>query len=148
MDAPALPRPATPPAAAAFGELLRQGRQRRALSQMALALQAGVSCRHLSWLETGRANPSRAMVLRLAAQLDLAPRERNTLPADAAGVALPLVLHLRQGALRFLTTVTVFGTPHDLTLAGLAVETLLPADEATAQTLRAALAGLPPAEHG
>lgn len=50
---------------------------------MALALQAGVSCRHLSWLETGRANPSRAMVLRLAAQLDLAPRERNSLLAVA-----------------------------------------------------------------
>lgn len=265
-----------------FGPLLRHWRQRRALSQMALALQAGVSTRHLSWLETGRAEPSRAMVLRLAAPLEVPPRECNALlaaagyapmyaerplgdvalaPARAAlqhlldahepwpalavdrhwnllahnrmvplllqgvdpalmapqpnllrlllhpgalaprvaqlpawrahvlqrlqrqatasgdatlqalhaelqslplaaspppqaepeaapahddRIALPLVLHTPQGPLRFLTTVTVFGAPHDLTLAELAVETLLPADEATAARLRAAHAALPP----
>ncbi|WBV44184.1 helix-turn-helix domain-containing protein [Pseudoroseomonas cervicalis] len=68
------------------GTLLRQWRQRRRLSQMALALDAEISQRHLSWLEAGRARPSRAMVLRLAAQLDLPLRERNALLV-AAGFA-------------------------------------------------------------
>lgn len=54
---------------------------------MALALDADVSTRHLSWLETGRATPSRAMVLRLAERLDVPPRERNAL-LQAAGYAL------------------------------------------------------------
>ena len=262
-------------ARAPFGRLLRQGRQRAGLSQLTLALQAEVSTRHLSWLETGRAQPSRAMVLRLAEHLAVPLRERNAwlqaagyaplyterpladpalaparaalerllaahepwpalavdrhwnlvahnrpvalllgavapalrepplnvlrlslhpqglapmietlpawrqhvlarlarqatasgdavlpaqhaeraalpLPAGAAGasdpalpddaVAVPLVLHTPWGRLSFLTTVTVFGAPHDLTLAELAIETLLPADEATAELLRAALA--------
>jgi transcriptional regulator with XRE-family HTH domain len=259
---------------APFGPLLRQWRVHRRYSQLALALQAEVSTRHLSWLETGKAQPSRAMVLRLAEQLDLPPRERNTLLAAAgfaalyaarplsdpalaparealqrlldahepwpalavdgqwclvasnrmvplllAGVApallqppvnllrlslhpqglAPMVVHLeawrahvlarlaRQvatggddrlrallvelqglpppahraavddaaaapadevvvplslatplGRLNFITTVTVFGAPHELTLAELAVETLLPADNATADILRRA----------
>jgi transcriptional regulator with XRE-family HTH domain len=71
---------------APFGRLLRHWRQRRGVSQLALALQADVSARHLSWLETGRAQPSRAMVLRLAEQLEVPLRERNPLLA-AAGFA-------------------------------------------------------------
>lgn len=259
-------------ARAPFGRLLRQGRQRAGLSQLALALQAEVSTRHLSWLENGRAEPSRAMVLRLAERLAVPLRERNAwlqaagyaplytehaladpalaparaalerllaahepwpalvvdrhwnllahnrpvalllaavapalrepplnvlrlslhpqglapmietlpawrrhvlgrlarqarasgdavlqalhaelaalpLPTGAAAapddalpedpVAVPLVLHTPWGRLSFLTTVTVFGAPHDLTLAELAIETLLPADEDTAARLRA-----------
>ncbi len=258
-------------ARAPFGRLLRQGRQRAGLSQLALALQAEVSTRHLSWLETGRSQPSRAMVLRLAERLAVPLRERNAwlaaagyaplyaeraladpalaparaalerllaahepwpalavdrhwnlvahnrpvalllgavapsqrepplnvlrlslhpaglapmiedlpawrehvlarlarqatasgdatlqalhaelaalpLPAHAAGagepalpgdaVAVPLVLRTPWGRLSFLTTVTVFGAPHDVTLSELAIETLLPADEATAAALR------------
>jgi transcriptional regulator with XRE-family HTH domain len=261
-------------ARAPFGRLLHQGRQRAGLSQLKLALQAAVSTRHLSWLETGRAQPSRAMVLRLAERLAVPLRERNAwlqaagyaplyaerpladpalAPARAAlerllaahepwpalavdrhwnlvahnrpvalllgavapllreppvnvlrltlhplglapmiehsaawrehvltrlarqatasgdptlhalhaeltalpppasnrvspaapvaddAVAVPLVLHTPWGRLSFLTTVTVFGAPHDLTLSELAIETLLPADEATAAALRAAL---------
>jgi transcriptional regulator with XRE-family HTH domain len=258
-------------ARAPFGRLLRQGRQRAGLAQLALALQAEVSARHLSWLETGRAQPSRAMVLRLAERLALPLRERNawlqaagyaalyqerplTDPAlaparealdrllgahepwpalavdrhwnlvahnrpvalllgvvDAAlrqppvnvlrltlhprglapmienlagwrdhvlarltrqtaasgdaslrglldeltalplpagtpeaaplddAVAVPLTLRTPWGRLNFITTVTVFGAPHDLTLSELAIETLLPADEATAAALRAAV---------
>ncbi len=263
-------------ARAPFGRLLRQGRQRAGLSQLTLALQAEVSTRHLSWLETGRAQPSRAMVLRLAERLAVPLRERNAwlqaagyaplyaerpladpalAPARAAlerllaahepwpalavdrhwnlvahnrpvamllgavapalreppinalrlslhpeglaplieqlpawrehvlsrlarqaaasgdatlhalhaelaalplppgieagpaaalpddAVAVPLALHTPWGRLSFLTTVTVFGAPHDVTLSELAIETLLPADEPTATALRAALAG-------
>jgi transcriptional regulator with XRE-family HTH domain len=66
--------------------LLRGRRQRRRLSQLELALQADVSTRHLSFIETGRATPSREMVLHLADQLDVPLRERNTLLL-AAGYA-------------------------------------------------------------
>lgn len=274
---------------AGFGTLLRRWRGQRGLSQMALSLDAGVSTRHLSWLEAGKAQPSRAMVLRLGARLDLPLRERNALlvaagyaplyaerpladpalaPARAAlqrlldahepspalavdrhwnlvahnrmvplfiaaaapalavppvnvlrlslhpqglapmidnlpawreyvlyrlarqvaatgddelaqlqaelqalpppagrgawpahevadekdgaaataptpDLAVPLALNTPHGTLRFLTTLTVFGAPRDVTLSELAVETLLPADEATAAALREILARLP-----
>jgi transcriptional regulator with XRE-family HTH domain len=65
------------------GELLRQWREQRRLSQLDLALQAEVSTRHLSFLETGRASPSRDMVLRLAEQLEVPLRDRNTLLLSA-----------------------------------------------------------------
>jgi transcriptional regulator with XRE-family HTH domain len=268
-----------------FGTLLRQWRGRRGCSQLSLALQAEVSARHISWLETGKAQPSRAMVLRLAEQLDVPLRERNHLllaagfaalytehaltapqlaPALAAlqrlldanepwpalvvdrhwrlvahnrlvplliasaaphllqppvnvlrlslhpqglaphihnlaawrshiltrlqrqcnstqdpalcellaelqampsagrsagaegqdsdeeanaktawsDVAVPLQFNTAAGTLNFLTTLTVFGAPHDLTLAELAIETLLPADATTADALRAMHASL------
>jgi transcriptional regulator with XRE-family HTH domain len=286
-----------------FGTLLRRWRGHRGLSQLALSLDAGVSARHLSWLESGKSLPSRAMVLRLAHRLDLPLRERNTMlvaagyaplyaeralaePAGAparealqrlldafepnpalavdrhwqlvahnrlvplllaqvapgvaappvnvlrlslhpqglapmiddlaawrdhvlhrlarqiaatddpalvrlqaelralppppghapwrvangeaeAGVhgddegsqegkdtgagrsaaldlAVPLALRTPRGTLRFLTTVTVFGAPREVTLSELAVETLLPADETTATALREVHARLPP----
>lgn len=60
-----------------FGEQLRHLREHRRLSQMALALQAEVSPRHLCFLETGRATPSREMVLRLGQCLDAPLRDRN-----------------------------------------------------------------------
>lgn len=267
-----------------FGTLLRHWRRQRRCSQLELGGQAGVSARHLSWLETGRAQPSRAMVLRLAERLDVPLRERNgwlsaagfaplfaehrlddplhpaaraavqrlldahepspalavdrgwnlvacnrlvpllltraapelreppvnvlrlslhprglapsienlpvwrnyvlarlrrqaaatgdgtllalhdelqTLPppvgepawpADgavddetraAADVAVPLALRTPDGPLRFITAMTVFGAPRDVTLSELAVETLLPADAATAEALRRLLAALP-----
>ncbi len=68
------------------GILVREWRERRRLSQLALALDAGVSTRHLSFLETGKARPSREMVERLAERLDVPLRERNTLLL-AAGFA-------------------------------------------------------------
>ena len=61
------------------GELLRGWRERRRLSQMDLALDAEISTRHLSFVETGRSAPSRDMVLRLADQLEVPLRERNQL---------------------------------------------------------------------
>lgn len=257
-------------AAADFGALLRHWRRHRALTQEALAHDAGVSVRHLSWLETGRSLPSRAMLLRLAERLDVPLRERNRwlhaagyaplyaertlaepalagvrvalqqlldahapwpalavdrhwhvvaanaavghllallLPGrqlpepmnvlrltlspdglaplvvglgawrdhvlarlqrqiDATGdgalvrlraalmslpvppddapaigpddVVVPLQLRVPDGLLRFVSTVTVFGAPHDVTTSELAVETLLPADAFTAERLRRA----------
>jgi transcriptional regulator with XRE-family HTH domain len=68
------------------GDLFREWRQRRRMSQMDLALEAEISTRHLSFLETGRSLPSRDMVLRLAEQLDVPLRERNGLLL-AAGFA-------------------------------------------------------------
>ncbi|MFB9834969.1 helix-turn-helix domain-containing protein [Actinoallomurus acaciae] len=68
------------------GELLRQWRHRRRLSQLELAIAADVSARHVSLVETGRSNPSADMVLRLADQLDVPLRERNRLLL-AAGFA-------------------------------------------------------------
>jgi transcriptional regulator with XRE-family HTH domain len=69
-----------------FGEHLRRWRDARRLSQLQLAVDAGVSPRHLSFIETGRAQPSREMVLRLAVQLQLPLREQNVLLL-AAGLA-------------------------------------------------------------
>ena len=61
------------------GEMLRDWRQRRRLSQLDLALEAEVSARHLSFVETGRSRPSRALLLTLAERLAVPLRERNTL---------------------------------------------------------------------
>jgi transcriptional regulator with XRE-family HTH domain len=69
-----------------FGELLRQWRTRRRLSQQGLGLIAEVSARHLSFIETGRSRPSREMVLFLAEHLEVPLRERNDL-LMAAGYA-------------------------------------------------------------
>jgi len=69
-----------------FGAQLREWRQRRRLSQLDLAGDADVSTRHLSFVETGRAMPSREMVLRLADRLEVPLRERNRL-LTAAGFA-------------------------------------------------------------
>jgi transcriptional regulator with XRE-family HTH domain len=59
------------------GHLLRSWRQRRRLSQLDLSNEAGVSARHLSFVETGRSQPSREMVLHLAESLEVPPRARN-----------------------------------------------------------------------
>lgn len=61
------------------GDLLREWRQRRRMSQLELACDANISTRHLSFLETGRSLPSRDMILHLAEQLDIPLRERNLL---------------------------------------------------------------------
>lgn len=255
------------------GDLLRTWRQRRRMTQLDLAGVAEISARHLSFMETGRSVPSRAMLLRLAERLDVPLRERNPLllsagyaplysektlddptlgqarravemvlaghepypalavdrhwtllmanrsvgplmigadpklleppvnvlrlglhprglasrienlsqwkahvlarlrsqmqatsdpklialyneldayPArpdsessareeyDPAGVVVPLLLRTDNGVLEFISTTTVFGTPLDITLAELAIETFLPANAATADTLRRA----------
>ena len=76
----ALPKPSP------FGALLRSWRMARRMSQLELSLAAGVSARHLSFLETGRSQPSRDMVLALTNVLEVPLRERNAL-LSAAGYA-------------------------------------------------------------
>lgn len=272
----------SPPLAAAsppVGELLREWRRRRRLSQLDLAGAADVSTRHLSCVETGRALPSREMVLRLSERLEVPLRERNRLltaagyapmfaerrlddpalesarraidlvlkghepypalavdrhwtlvscnrmvpmllaglptrllqpplnvlrlslhpeglaprivnrvqwrahllhrlshqvaasgdptlsalaeelagyplaagddagplQADAPAVAVPLRLRTPEGVVSLISTITVFGTPVDITLAELALEAFFPADAATAQALQRLAARIPPA---
>jgi transcriptional regulator with XRE-family HTH domain len=252
-----------------IGEHLRSWRQRRRMSQLDLACEADISTRHVSFLETGRARPSRDMVLHLAERLDVPLRDRNVLlvaagfapvfverslddpalsaakeavdlvlaahepypaltvdrhwtliaanqaaqrvfggvapelaappvnvlrlalhpnglarrtanlvewrgdllarlrrqieltadptlsalyeelasypmprqtapppPANPTAVAIPFRLITETGTLSFLSTITVFGTPVDVTLSELAIETFLPADRETAEALR------------
>jgi transcriptional regulator with XRE-family HTH domain len=69
-----------------IGDLLREWRQRRRLSQLTLACDAEISTRHLSFLETGRSQPSREMILHLSEQLAIPMRDRNILLV-AAGYA-------------------------------------------------------------
>jgi transcriptional regulator with XRE-family HTH domain len=101
---------AVTPAPNPIGELLRSWRQQRNVSQLELALDVEVSARHVSFLETGRARPSREMVIRLAEQLEIPLRERNTLLL-AAGYApiyaerpleAPEMAPVRQAIDRFL----------------------------------------------
>jgi transcriptional regulator with XRE-family HTH domain len=75
-----------PPRQAAIGQLLREWRAARRLSQLDLALDANISTRHLSCVETGKAQASRELVARLADALDMPLRERNALLV-AAGYA-------------------------------------------------------------
>jgi transcriptional regulator with XRE-family HTH domain len=74
------------PKASPVGQLIKQWRERRRLSQLTLAVDAEISTRHLSFIETGRAQPSRDMVLLLARALEVPPRARNDL-LTAAGYA-------------------------------------------------------------
>ncbi len=64
---------------AVAGALLRDWRHRRRLSQLDLAHEAGVSARHISFIETGRSRPTRAMILRLGDRMDVPLREQNRL---------------------------------------------------------------------
>jgi transcriptional regulator with XRE-family HTH domain len=81
MTSATVARPHSP-----IGEMLRQWRERRRISQLDLAIQADISTRHLSFVETGRSAPSRDMVLHLADNLEVPLRERNHLLL-AAGYA-------------------------------------------------------------
>ncbi|MGY3588142.1 transcriptional regulator with XRE-family HTH domain [Bradyrhizobium sp. USDA 4341] len=86
MNAHASMARAEPAKPVLIGEQLREWRQRRHLSQLDLAVDAEISARHLSFVETGRSAPSRDMVLKLAERLDVPLRERNVLLV-AAGFA-------------------------------------------------------------
>jgi len=164
------------------GILLREWRQRRRLTQMDLALDAEVSPRHLSFVETGRAQPSREMLLHLSElhPKGVAPRienlpewrahllarlraqvaasgdaglralheELSALPPMPGEVRDPpstpfpdVVVRLEMdsplGRLALFSTITVFGTPVDVTLSELALEAFYPADEQTGALLRA-----------
>jgi transcriptional regulator with XRE-family HTH domain len=77
---------ATASADAGVGALLRDWRERRRRSQLDLALEAGISAKHLSFVETGRSTPSPRMIVKLASELDVPHRDRNRLLL-AAGYA-------------------------------------------------------------
>src|SRR5262245_65322706 len=87
-----------------FGKLLRRWRGARRMSQLDLASEAGISARHLSFLETGRAQPSREMVQLLAGMLDVPLTERNALLVGAGyapvygerPLASPELAHVRR----------------------------------------------------
>jgi transcriptional regulator with XRE-family HTH domain len=84
----------------AVGELLRDWRRRRRWSQLELAVEAEVSTKHLSFLETGRSQPSREMVLRLAERLEVPLRERNALLLSAGYAPVFAERSLDEPALR------------------------------------------------
>src|SRR5690242_9168643 len=94
------------------GNLLREWRQRRRLSQLDLACEAEISTRHLSFLETGRAQPSREMVLHLAERLEVPLRERNVLLVAAGFAPVYAERSLQDPALQSARTAV------DLVLAG------------------------------
>ncbi|CAL9365872.1 hypothetical protein SUDANB6_00760 [Streptomyces sp. enrichment culture] len=103
--------PHAAPAGRGAGPLLRGWRERRRISQLELALRAGSSARHISFIETGRSRPSEEMVLRLAEHLEVPVRERNALLL-AAGYAphypetpldAPALDALRAGLERLIT---------------------------------------------
>jgi len=98
------------PRADLFGPMLRAWRRRRGASQLALALQSGVSQRHVSFLESGRARPSREMVVQLSSALDVPLRQRNTMLLAAgfapvyreSGLGAPELAPMRQAIDRML----------------------------------------------
>jgi transcriptional regulator with XRE-family HTH domain len=165
-----------PRAVTSLGQLLREWRAARGLSQLDLAMRAGFSSRHVSFIETGKTQPSRHALLVLAETLEVPLRERNRL-LEAGGYArvyrqTPLAAeemrHIRgvlqfildrhepygavvldrysnllmgnQAATRLLTplvdsslllfsTIMTLGTPQDVTLQELRIETFFPADQ-------------------
>jgi transcriptional regulator with XRE-family HTH domain len=86
--------------AAPVGALLRTWRERRRLSQLELAGAAEISARHVSFLETGRSTPSRAMLLRLAERLQIPLRDRNALLLSAGYAPMYAERRLDDPALR------------------------------------------------
>jgi transcriptional regulator with XRE-family HTH domain len=72
-----------PPASSGFGPMLRDWRKARGVSQLDLALNCGLSQKHLSFLESGRSRPSRGMVLHLASALDVPLRQQNAMLLSA-----------------------------------------------------------------
>jgi transcriptional regulator with XRE-family HTH domain len=79
-----------------FGRQLREWRSHRSLSQLDLAMEAGISSRHLSFLETGRSRPTEGMIIRIAEALDLTFKAQNELFA-AAGFAPRFASAEREG---------------------------------------------------
>src|SRR6187401_2008557 len=85
------------------GPLLRDWRQRRRLSQLDLALDVGVSARHLSFVETGRSRPSPELLLAIAERLEVPLCERNTLLLAAGYAPRYSQRNLDEPAMRHVT---------------------------------------------
>lgn len=133
VRADSLPGPAT------FGDALARARSHSRLSQLELALRAGTTQRHVSFLERGRSVPGRGLVIRLAEALGLSLDDDAPVAQRPGylGLAMPLQLASRAGNLTLLTTVTSFSTAADVTVAELRLEAFLPADADTAARLEA-----------
>lgn len=130
-----------------FGTRLRDWRRLRGLSQLGLALQAGTTPRHLSFLESGRSRPGSDIVLRLAdalrfphdAQLralhDMALAATSGTVTSAAPIASP---RLRLGTHRIdtISVVSQFSSPRHATVQELRIELLHPADDHGERVLR------------
>jgi transcriptional regulator with XRE-family HTH domain len=86
------------------------------------------------------ADPVLAALLRELADYPVPPSEGAPPPHETGGIAVPFQIRTEAGVLSFLSTTTVFGTPVDVTLSELALETFFPADEATARALHATTA--------
>ncbi|KAB2929784.1 MAG: helix-turn-helix transcriptional regulator [Leptonema illini] len=123
---------------AAFGDTLKAIRKGKRLSQLDLALDAGVSSRHLSFVETGRAKPSREMILRLAQTMNLSLRQQNALlvaagfPAEftQTPVSSPEMSMIRQALERTLSNhepypAFVINTSYDVLMANTGFEQFL-----------------------
>jgi transcriptional regulator with XRE-family HTH domain len=80
--------PASPAPVSPFGRHIRHWRAIRRMSQLDLAIAAGTTARHLSFIETGRSRPGKDLILRIGHALDLPLPERNTL-LTAAGLSRP-----------------------------------------------------------
>jgi transcriptional regulator with XRE-family HTH domain len=97
-------RTTSPPPASELGHLLRFWRRTRRMSQLDLANHARTTSRYVSFVETGRANPSRDMVARLAGALDVPFRERNALLVAAGFAPHHRELPLDSAALRHVSS--------------------------------------------
>ncbi len=118
------------PSTSAFPAILKEWRQTRSISQLELAMRAGSSQRHISFLESGRSNPSRVMVFALSEAMDIPLRNRNELML-AAGFAPtyreralddPALLSVKSAVDRIITThdpypAIVFDWRHDVLAA-------------------------------
>jgi transcriptional regulator with XRE-family HTH domain len=130
-----------------FGRALRAWREERGKSQLRLAVDAGVSSRHLSFLESGRSQPSREMVLVLAGALEVPLRERNTLLAAAGYAAIYRETALDAPDLGFVKRVlgaALRATPYPAIVINQRYEILMSNDAATRLYERFAGRPIPP----
>lgn len=138
-----------------FAAALKYWRGKRGYSQLRLSTESAISQRHISFLESGRSQPSKDLILKLGMVLEIPLRQRNVmlLAAGVAGMhgAGQLAVNLDRRALPFLpvtlrkdgvelnlfTTIATLGTPHDVTVHELRIEAFFPADQASAAWFRA-----------
>ena len=129
-----------------FGALLRRWRQQRRMTQLDLALAARI-LNYADWrahtleLLRGQAEARQdagleALISEVLSYPDPIQTTRNAGFEGPQRLATPLIISTRFGTVSFLNTLTVFGTPNDVTLAELALEMLFPADQDTAAVVR------------
>ena len=120
----------------AAGPLLSEYRKKNRLSQLDLSLLADVSSRHISFIETGRTQPSRAMLLRLAdvlykRLLGMSPPQNWQQPEKAGddGPMLTVDFKIGEQTLSLFSTLSQFGTALDIGMQELLIESYFPAND-------------------